>query len=161
MDTWSTVVSKSTDTWAEIYGRMQSREYSSRDAMDAWSSLVNLYYENTVDLLSLPFTPRDTGGVPTVLFVRDAVAEGADARNVHLQTAIDPDTPLGVTPLIPLGGGAPVDGDFVSLNLQGRTLQVGLQNLRRLPPGHYVATVYADERGSIPALAVVHVTSKN
>jgi hypothetical protein len=148
-------------TWDAALKKAESGTYTAGQWVGDVVGLSQRWFRN-LWLLGFPFQRWMQQGdqIPSVAFVVDAVAEGADAKEVLLPVGASPEMttePQGITP----STGQPLTANHIvsQITPDGTHLSVGLRNLQNpsIDPGHYrcLICVY-DETKWVP-LAAVHV----
>ena len=170
------------DKWKGAMKRMDEGGYAPKDAYQDWWDLASKWWDTTTTHLgAFPFAFKKLGSVPSVLFVVQPPPDSSKGPTAHdpacvlLRAHLDPTTDLKASPLVRVDGNAPSSFDgLITLQRDDPWLEIGLQDLLvlggkppasalsasskyKVPPGHYVASVYADQPGTKVPLAIVHL----
>jgi hypothetical protein len=97
--------------------------------------------------------------LPTMVFVVDGTAEGADPKEIPVAMRIGRTVGIAVTPLTRIPEGGTIGPEKVQATLTDRhaRLRVAISDISKLPAGHYLGWVYLDAEGSKKPLAALHV----
>lgn len=97
--------------------------------------------------------------LPTMVFVVDETAEGADPKEIPVTMRIGRTVAIAVTPLTRIPGGGTIGPEKVHATLTDRRarLRVAISDISKILAGHYLGWVYADAEGSKKPLAALHV----
>ena len=153
--------------------RLSNRLYEERPDPRDWlqeAMRVSAQWAATAEKLSLfPVTRvlRNSEGAPNLVFLLDAQAEAADARELALGVTLGQGVTVTATALRRLGGTEEIDAlDRIDLRLSEDrgSLKVALRNLRGdggavppLPHGHYMSVLAAVDLPKRRPLALLHV----
>jgi len=170
IDLAQTLIFEESVQLGQTVDRIQTEDYSFSDwTKDVWKTWLRAE-NNTRRLICFPVTRQAerSGAMPHLVFLVDSKAQDADVQELDLAEPLPAAMNILMTELVDRKTGNKIPNGKVTLVIvDGRTLQVGLQNLNPLvtdtkgvprpPAGEYSAVIYISGRSPREPLATVTV----